>query len=102
MLTGRDAAHKKVGDRQERGEPPPVDFRGRFLYCEGPVDPVRDEVAGPAGPTIATRIGELTGLMLERTGLLGMIGKARRGPEAIAAIREHEAMSLIAAGGAAT
>ena len=101
MLTGRDAAHKKIAGLLERGEPLPVDFRGRFIYYVGPVDPVRDEVVGPAGPTTATRMDKFTRLMLERTGLLGMIGKAERGPEAIAAIREHEATSLIAVGGAA-
>ena len=101
MLTGRDAAHKKIADLLERGEELPVDFQGRFIYYVGPVDPVRDEVVGPAGPTTATRMDKFTRMMLERTGLLGMIGKAERGPEAIAAIREHEAASLIAVGGAA-
>lgn len=101
MLTGRDAAHKKIADLLDRGEPLPVDFRGRFIYYVGPVDPVRDEVVGPAGPTTATRMDKFTRMMLERTGLLGMIGKAERGPEAIEAIREHGAASLIAVGGAA-
>ncbi len=101
VLTGRDAAHKKIVDLLERDEPLPVDFTGRFIYYVGPVDPVRDEVVGPAGPTTATRMDKFTRAMLERTGLLGMIGKAERGPEAIAAIREHGATSLIAVGGAA-
>ena len=101
MLTGRDAAHKKIVDLLDRGEPLPVDFTGRFIYYVGPVDPVRDEVVGPAGPTTATRMDKFTRTMLERTGLLGMIGKAERGPQAIAAIREHGATSLIAVGGAA-
>ena len=101
MLTGRDAAHKKIADLLERGAELPVDFRGRFIYYVGPVDPVRDEVVGPAGPTTATRMDKFTRMMLERTGLLGMIGKAERGPEAVAAIRDHEAASLIAVGGAA-
>lgn len=101
MLTGRDAAHKKIVDLLDRGEELPVDFAGRFIYYVGPVDPVRDEVVGPAGPTTATRMDQFTRTMLERTGLLGMIGKAERGAEAIAAIREHEAVSLIAVGGAA-
>ena len=101
MLTGRDAAHKKIVDLLNRGESLPVDFNGRFIYYVGPVDPVRDEVVGPAGPTTATRMDKFTRTMLERTGLLGMIGKAERGPEAIKAIREHGATSLIAVGGAA-
>ncbi len=101
MLTGRDAAHKKMVDLLRRGEPLPVDLGGRFIYYVGPVDPVRDEVVGPAGPTTATRMDQFTRTLLERTGLLGMIGKAERGPRAIAAIREHGATSLIAVGGAA-
>ena len=101
MLTGRDAAHKKIADLLEGGEDLPVDFTGRFIYYVGPVDPVRDEVVGPAGPTTATRMDKFTRMMLERTGLLGMIGKAERGPEAIEAIRDHGAVSLIAVGGAA-
>ena len=101
MLTGRDAAHKKIADLLDRGEELPVDFTGRFIYYVGPVDPVRDEVVGPAGPTTATRMDKFTRMMLERTGLLGMIGKAERGPEAIEAIRDHGAVSLIAVGGAA-
>ena len=101
MLTGRDAAHKKILDLLEAGEALPVDFRDRFIYYVGPVDPVRDEVIGPAGPTTATRMDRFARVMLERTGLMGMIGKAERGPEAIAAIRDHGAVSLIAVGGAA-
>ena len=101
MLTGRDAAHKKIADLLERGEELPVDFAGRFIYYVGPVDPVRDEVVGPAGPTTATRMDKFTRMMLERTGLLGMIGKGERGPAAIEAIRDNEAASLIAVGGAA-
>jgi fumarate hydratase class I len=103
MLTGRDAAHKRLRDLFERGEgmPQGVDLNGRFIYYVGPVDPVRDEVVGPAGPTTATRMDGFTDMMLSRTGLLGMIGKAERGPEAIAAIRRHRAVYLVAVGGAA-
>ncbi len=101
LLTGRDAAHKRLVEMMERGEALPVDFRNRFIYYVGPVDAVRDEVVGPAGPTTATRMDKFTRIMLERTGLLGMIGKAERGPEGIAAIRDHGAVSLIAVGGAA-
>jgi fumarate hydratase class I len=103
LLTGRDAAHKRIIDYLQRGEPLPngLDFRGRFLYYVGPVDPVGDEVVGPAGPTTATRMDKFTDELLERTGLLGMIGKAERGPEAIASIARHKAVYLIATGGAA-
>ena len=101
LLTGRDAAHKRLVEMLDRGEPLPVDFRDRFIYYVGPVDPVRNEVVGPAGPTTATRMDKFTRTMLERTGLLGMIGKAERGPEGIAAIRDNGAVSLIAVGGAA-
>ena len=101
MLTGRDAAHKRLVDLIERGEALPVDFTNRFIYYVGPVDPVRDEVVGPAGPTTATRMDKFTRAMLERTGLIGMIGKAERGQIAIDAIRDNEAVSLIAVGGAA-
>jgi fumarate hydratase class I len=101
LLTGRDAAHKRMSDMLSRGEKLPVDFRGRFIYYVGPVDPVRDEVVGPAGPTTATRMDKFTRQMLAETGLLGMIGKAERGPEAIDAIREFGAVYLIAIGGAA-
>ncbi|WOX05109.1 fumarate hydratase [Microbulbifer pacificus] len=101
MLTGRDAAHKKMVDILATGEKLPVDLTGRFIYYVGPVDPVRDEVVGPAGPTTATRMDKFTRTMLEQTGLLGMIGKAERGPTAIDAIRDNKAVYLMAVGGAA-
>ncbi len=103
MLTGRDAAHKKLMERIDSGAglPAGVDLAGRFIYYVGPVDPVRDEVVGPAGPTTATRMDKFTASMLEHTGLLGMIGKAERGPAAIDAIRKHRAVYLTAVGGAA-
>ncbi len=103
LLTGRDAAHKRLVDLLERGEPLPegVDLTNRVLYYVGPVDPVRDEVVGPAGPTTASRMDRFTEPLLARTGLLGTIGKAERGPEAIDAIRRHRAVYLIAIGGAA-
>ena len=101
LLTGRDAAHKKIADLLAAGESLPVDFRGRFIYYVGPVDPVGDEVVGPAGPTTATRMDKFTRMMLEQTGLLGMVGKSERGPTAIAAIRDHRAVYLMAVGGAA-
>jgi fumarate hydratase class I len=101
MLTGRDAAHKKLVDLIEAGEPLPVDFTNRLIYYVGPVDPVRDEVVGPAGPTTATRMDKFTRTMLETAGLAGMIGKAERGPVAIDAIRDNKAVSMIAVGGAA-
>lgn len=101
LLTGRDAAHKRMSDLLNRGEKLPVDLRGRFIYYVGPVDPVRGEVVGPAGPTTATRMDKYTRQMLSETGLLGMVGKAERGPEAIAAIREFGAVYLMAVGGAA-
>jgi fumarate hydratase class I len=101
MLTGRDAAHKKMTDMIARGEPLPVDLTNRFIYYVGPVDPVRDEVVGPAGPTTATRMDKFTRTMLEKTGLIGMIGKSERGPAAIEAIRDNRAVYLMAVGGAA-
>jgi len=101
MLTGRDAAHKRMVDMLEAGEDLPVDLTGRFIYYVGPVDPVRDEVVGPAGPTTATRMDKFTRTMLERTGLVGMVGKAERGPAAIEAIRDNRAVYLMAVGGAA-
>ena len=101
MLTGRDAAHKKMVDMLASGETLPVDLRGRFIYYVGPVDPIGDEVVGPAGPTTATRMDKFTRTMLEQTGLLGMIGKAERGPTAIEAIRDHQSVYLMAVGGAA-
>ncbi|MBT8048390.1 MAG: fumarate hydratase [Xanthomonadales bacterium] len=101
MLTGRDAAHKKMVDMLADGEQLPVDLAGRFIYYVGPVDPVRDEVVGPAGPTTATRMDKFTRTMLEQTGLMGMVGKAERGPAAIEAIRDNQAVYLMAVGGAA-
>jgi fumarate hydratase, class I len=103
MLTGRDAAHKRIADMLARGEglPTGVDFRGKFIYYVGPVDPVRDEVVGPAGPTTATRMDKFTEMMLAETGLLGMVGKSERGPAAIEAIKKHKAVYLMAVGGAA-
>ena len=101
ILTGRDAAHKRMIDMLNRGEALPVDFTNRFIYYVGPVDPVRDEVVGPAGPTTATRMDKFTRQMLEQTGLIGMIGKAERGPVAIDAIRDNKAVYLMAVGGAA-
>ncbi|WKD50639.1 fumarate hydratase [Microbulbifer spongiae] len=101
MLTGRDAAHKKMVDILAKGGKLPVDLAGRFIYYVGPVDPVRDEVVGPAGPTTATRMDKFTRTMLEETGLQGMIGKAERGPMAIEAIRDNRAVYLMAVGGAA-
>jgi fumarate hydratase, class I len=101
MLTGRDAAHKKMIDMLARGEQLPVDMKGRFIYYVGPVDPVRDEVVGPAGPTTATRMDKFTRTMLEKTGLLGMIGKSERGAIAIDAIRDNKSVYLMAVGGAA-
>jgi fumarate hydratase, class I len=101
LLTGRDAAHKRIVAMLDAGEPLPVDLRGRFIYYVGPVDPVRDEVVGPAGPTTATRMDKFTAQLLDQTGLLGMVGKAERGPAAIEAIREHRSAYLMAVGGAA-
>jgi fumarate hydratase class I len=101
LLTGRDAAHKRMIDMLNRGEKLPVDFTNRFIYYVGPVDPVRDEVVGPAGPTTATRMDKFTRQMLEQTGLLGMVGKSERGPLAIDAIRDNKAVYLMAVGGAA-
>ena len=103
MLTGRDAAHKRIQTMLNNGESLPngVSFENRFIYYVGPVDAVRDEVVGPAGPTTSTRMDKFTDMMLSRTGLLGMIGKAERGPVARDAIREHKAAYLMAVGGAA-
>jgi len=101
MLTGRDAAHKRIQDMLARGEKLPVDFNGRVIYYVGPVDPVRDEAVGPAGPTTSTRMDKFTDMMLSQTGLLAMVGKAERGPVAIDAIRRHKAAYLMAVGGAA-
>ncbi len=103
LLTGRDAAHKRIIDTLNRGEPLPqgLDFHNRFIYYVGPVDPVEGEAVGPAGPTTATRMDKFTDTLLEKTGLIGMIGKAERGPAAIDSIRRHRAVYLIATGGAA-
>jgi fumarate hydratase class I len=101
MLTGRDAAHKRIQDMLAKGEKLPVDFTNRVIYYVGPVDPVRDEVVGPAGPTTATRMDKFTEMMLANTGLIAMIGKAERGPAAIEAIKKHRSAYLMAVGGAA-
>ncbi len=101
MLTGRDAAHKRIQDMLAKGEPLPVDFKNRVIYYVGPVDPVRDEVVGPAGPTTATRMDKFTDMMLEKTGLIAMVGKAERGPVAIESIKNHKSAYLMAVGGAA-
>ncbi|HEV8690493.1 MAG TPA: fumarate hydratase [Ideonella sp.] len=101
MLTGRDAAHKRINDMLAKGEALPVDFTNRVIYYVGPVDPVRDEVVGPAGPTTATRMDKFTRMMLEKTGLIAMIGKAERGPVAIEAIKDNQSAYLMAVGGAA-
>ena len=101
MLTGRDAAHKRIQDMLGKGEKLPVDFTNRVIYYVGPVDPVRDEVVGPAGPTTATRMDKFTEMMLAQTGLIGMIGKAERGPTGIEAIKKHKSAYLMAVGGAA-
>ena len=101
MLTGRDAAHKRIQDMLAKGEPLPVDFTNRVIYYVGPVDPVRDEVVGPAGPTTATRMDKFTDMMLAQTGLIAMVGKAERGPVAIEAIQKHKSAYLMAVGGAA-
>jgi fumarate hydratase, class I len=101
MLTGRDAAHKRIADMLAKGESLPVDFTNRVIYYVGPVDPVRDEAVGPAGPTTATRMDKFTDMMLEKTGLIAMIGKAERGPVAIESIKQHQSAYLMAVGGAA-
>lgn len=101
LLTGRDAAHKRLVDMIEKGEALPVDFTNRFIYYVGPVDPVGNEVVGPAGPTTATRMDKFTRTVLENTGLIGMVGKAERGPVAIEAIKDNKAVYLMAVGGAA-
>jgi len=101
MLTGRDAAHKRIQDMLARGETLPVDFTNRVIYYVGPVDPVKDEAVGPAGPTTATRMDKFTDMMLSQTGLIAMIGKAERGPTAIEAIQKHKSAYLMAVGGAA-
>ncbi|WP_405124899.1 fumarate hydratase [Ralstonia pseudosolanacearum] len=101
MLTGRDAAHKRIADMLARGEQLPIDFTNRVIYYVGPVDPVRNEVVGPAGPTTATRMDKFTETMLAKTGLIAMVGKAERGPVAIEAIQKHKSAYLMAVGGAA-
>ena len=101
MLTGRDAAHKRIQDMLAKGEKLPVEFKGRTIYYVGPVDPVGDEVVGPAGPTTSTRMDKFTDMMLEQTGLFAMIGKAERGPATIESIRKHKSAYLMAVGGAA-
>lgn len=101
ILTGRDAAHKRIADMLAKGEPLPVDFTNRIIYYVGPVDPVGDEVVGPAGPTTATRMDKFTRMMLEKTGLISMIGKSERGPVAIEAIQDNQSAYLMAVGGSA-
>lgn len=101
ILTGRDAAHKRITEMLDKGQQLPVDFSGRFIYYVGPVDPVREEIVGPAGPTTSTRMDKFTRQMLEQTGLVGMIGKSERGQIAIDAIKDNQAVYLIAVGGAA-
>jgi fumarate hydratase class I len=101
MLTGRDAAHKRIQDMLAKGEKLPVDFTNRVIYYVGPVDPVKGEAVGPAGPTTATRMDKFTDMMLSQTGLIAMVGKAERGPEAIRAIKNHKSAYLMAVGGAA-
>jgi len=101
LLTGRDAAHKRISDLLAKGEALPVDFKGKFIYYVGPVDAVGDEAVGPAGPTTATRMDKFTETMLSQTGLIGMVGKAERGAQAIESIAKHQAVYLMAVGGAA-
>jgi fumarate hydratase class I len=101
MLTGRDAAHKRIADMLAKGEKLPVDFTNRVIYYVGPVDPVKGEAVGPAGPTTATRMDKFTDMMLEKTGLISMVGKAERGPTAIESIQKHKSAYLMAVGGAA-
>lgn len=101
MYTGRDAAHQRIQQMLANGETLPVDFKNKVIYYVGPVDPVRDEAVGPAGPTTSTRMDKFTEMMLAQTGLIGMIGKAERGPTAIEAIKKHQAAYLMAVGGAA-
>ena len=101
LLTGRDAAHKRLVEMIERGEKLPVDFTNRFIYYVGPVDAVRDEAVGPAGPTTASRMDKFVEPMLAKTGLIGMVGKSERGAKAIEHIKQHKAVYCIAVGGAA-
>ncbi|WP_417615221.1 fumarate hydratase [Oceanisphaera sp.] len=101
LLTGRDAAHKRIQEMLHNGEPLPVDFKDRFIYYVGPVDAIGDEAVGPAGPTTATRMDKFTDMMLEQAGLIGMVGKAERGPATVESIKQHKAVYLMAVGGAA-
>lgn len=101
LFTGRDAAHKRIADMLAKGEPLPVDFTNKFIYYVGPVDPVGDEAVGPAGPTTATRMDKFTDIMLEQTGIIGMIGKAERGQKTVDSIAKHKVVYLMAVGGAA-
>ncbi|MBO1518777.1 fumarate hydratase [Oceanisphaera pacifica] len=101
LLTGRDAAHKRIQEMLTKGEPLPVDFKDRFIYYVGPVDAIGNEAVGPAGPTTATRMDKFTDMMLEQAGLLGMVGKAERGPATVDSIQQHKAVYLMAVGGAA-
>jgi fumarate hydratase class I len=103
ILTGRDAAHKRIQGMLESGEglPEGVDLKGKFIYYVGPVDAVRDEAVGPAGPTTSTRMDKFTDMMLEETGIMGMIGKAERGPATVESIKQHKSVYLMAVGGAA-
>jgi fumarate hydratase class I len=101
MLTGRDAAHKRIQEMLAKGETLPVDFTNRIIYYVGPVDPVKGEAVGPAGPTTSTRMDKFTEMMLAQTGLIAMVGKAERGPSAIEAIQKHKSAYLMAVGGAA-
>lgn len=101
LLTGRDAAHKRIQEMLNKGEKLPVDFKGRFIYYVGPVDAIGDEAVGPAGPTTSTRMDKFTDMMLEQTGLVGMVGKAERGPATVESIKRHKAVYLMAVGGAA-
>ena len=101
MLTGRDAAHKRIQDMLAKGEKLPVDFTNRTIYYVGPVDPIKGEAVGPAGPTTATRMDKFTEMMLAQTGLISMIGKAERGPTGVDAIKKHKSAYLMAVGGAA-
>lgn len=101
ILTGRDAAHKRIQEMLAKGEKLPVDFTNRMIYYVGPVDPVRGEVVGPAGPTTSTRMDKFTEMMLGQTGLIAMVGKAERGPKATESIKKHKSAYLMAVGGAA-
>ncbi len=101
ILTGRDVAHKRIISLLDSGEALPINLKGRFIYYVGPVDPVREEIVGPAGPTTATRMDKFTDQLLDEAGLFGMIGKAERGDAAIQSIKQHKAVYLMAVGGSA-